>query len=115
MAMDHSEDLKALFGDPAKGMRKDLRLDYELMGVGGDVAWMVTFALMLGEMFNDRGLCSWITWDSSPQGGRDLEVVVFECVATSSLGRLYRDIKALEQRLCVVCLLFVVVCWWSWW
>ena len=37
LEMKHTEDLRALFDDPLPGMRKELVLDYELMGVGDTV------------------------------------------------------------------------------
>ena len=82
-----------------------------------DTAWMLTFQLILQDMMLDGGVVIYPMIDSSPQAGRDYEMVVLNVVASKLLAELHYDIVKLEQRnisfyqlLVVVVVCFSSVC-----
>ena len=63
-----------------------------------DVAWMLTFRSILHNMILDGGVVMYPMVDSSPQAGRDYEMLVVNIVAAKFLAELHVDIGKLEQR-----------------
>jgi hypothetical protein len=63
-----------------------------------DVAWMLTMRSILHTMMQDGGLVMYPMIDSSPQAGRDYEMMVLNIVAAKHLTSLHVDITKLEQR-----------------
>jgi hypothetical protein len=63
-----------------------------------DTAWMLTFRSILHNMIMDGGVVMYPMVDSSPQAGRDYEMLVVNIVAAKFLAELHVDIIKLEQR-----------------
>ena len=63
-----------------------------------DVAWMLVWRQELAQMLADSGLVMYPMVDSSPQAGRDYEMLVLSILRAAGLPRVHADIVALEQR-----------------
>lgn len=63
-----------------------------------DVAWMLTFRAELARMISDHGVCIFPFVDSSPQGGRDYEIVVLNVIDKGVLPKLHCCVAFLESR-----------------
>ena len=64
-----------------------------------DVPWMLTFRKMLNELFQaGTGILIYPMVDSSPQGGRDYEMVVMNMIQETALITLHGNIVKLESR-----------------
>ena len=66
-----------------------------------DAAWILTFRETVRELLA-KGLVSYLTWDASPQGGKELEMFVWDFVAETCLPQMQIDISWLEMRSYVI-------------
>ena len=62
-----------------------------------DVAWTLTFREKVKELIAE-GFTAYLTWDASPQGGKELEMFVWNFVKETVLPQMQVDITWLELR-----------------
>lgn len=63
-----------------------------------DACLMITYRNCLHDMLQQGGVVLYPAIDSSPQAGRDYEVVVLNILRRSTVPELYQDVVALENR-----------------
>ena len=63
-----------------------------------DVAFMLVFRERLWEMVHNGGIAVFAAIDSSPQAGRDYEMLVLHIIRKTALAEMHANIMALEAR-----------------
>ena len=63
-----------------------------------DATWMTIFRSQMAQMFASGGVAMYITWDASPQGGRDYQMAVLDVAPVSALAKIQCTIQKLERR-----------------
>ena len=63
-----------------------------------DVAYMLVTRILIKTWLEGRGLVMYPVVDSSPQGGRDYELMVLYFTRRAVLARLHHRIRDLESR-----------------
>ena len=63
-----------------------------------DVAYMLVTRILIKTCLEGRGLVMYPVVDSSPQGGRDYELMVLYITRRAVLARLHHRIQDLESR-----------------